>query len=538
MQAFKNISQTISEKIDTATAGLSFSTIKHSNTFTRMNGCPFSDIKNSRTAGPTGPLVSDIFLTEKLQHFAREKIPARNVHALGTGAYGKLTVTNDISKYTKAEIFSRVGHTTEFACRLSGTFTEQGDSESFRDLRGFAMKFYTPEGNWDLMTINTPVFAVRDAKAGPDQVHAFKRDPRTAMWNSDQFWDYNATHPEGLHQLAMIYTDLMGTPMSYRLQDWYGCNTYSMYNSKNERVWVKFHLKNMQGSVKGFNLEESKAVAGEDPNFLSRDLYESIQKGNYPRWKLMIQVMPEEEGYNNNFTFDCTKVWSEESNPLIEVGDIELNKNPANYFSEVEQIAFSPANVIPGIGHSPDKLLQGRLLIYDDTQLHRIGPNFKQLYINRPHNIEPMNNYLGGNMNLEVKDKYPHYSPSLLGGGLKPDPSTKEPPMRTDGPADFYNYPGEGSDDDYYGQVAVFWKQLPQDQKENMCKNIAYSLSTVSSQKIIDMMLFHFNKCSPNWSRMVEEKINQFRNGKEKSPSQLLTEKLSQEVLSIHQIIE
>lgn len=236
----KKIIETVSDKLST-----------HTNQLTTATGCPFADMKNSMTAGPMGPIVaSDTQLNEKIHYFNREKTPARNVHALGTGAWGKFTVTNDISKYTKAKVFS-MGESTTLFSRFSGVFTEQGDPDTMRDPRGLALKFYTKEGNWDLLTINTPVFAVRDAKPGPDQVHAFKRDPRTGMWNPTQTWDYVATHPEGLHQMAMIYTDTIGTPMSFRYMDCYGCNTYSLINDKNERFWVKFHLLNSQGHMRG-----------------------------------------------------------------------------------------------------------------------------------------------------------------------------------------------------------------------------------------------------------------------------------------------
>jgi len=452
-------------------------------------------------------------LFEKLQSFDREKIPPRNVHALGFGAYGQLTITNDISKYSKAIVFSEVGKTVEFFARLSGTFTEPGEAQTIRDLRGFALKFYTEAGNWDLMTINTPVFAVRDSKPGPDAVHGFKRDPRTSMWNQTQFWDYNATHPEGLHQVAWIFTDEIGTPMSMRYQDWWACNTYSLINAQNQRTWVKFHLKNQQGPVKGFTLEESRLVAGEDPDFLSRDLNTAIQLGKFPSWKLMIQVMAEEEGYSNRIAFDCTKVWPEDKFPLIEVGEIVLNRLPVNYFSEVEQVAFSPATVIPGIGHSPDKLLQGRMLIYDDTQRHRIGPNFKQLPINCPHKVEVHNNYYGGSMNFETVNKFPHYAPSML-GNLQPDPSTKEPPLRCDGPVNYYDYPGEGSDEDYFEQVAAFWAHLSNAQKMNLCKNLGENLAKVTEPKIIDKMISLFTKCSKDWGHMVEDQINTFKTAK------------------------
>jgi catalase len=528
MQATKHMAEAVGEKLSQVVNTLT-TTSGTPKTFTRASGCPFGNLKHSLTAGPNGPVVHDVNLFEKLQAFDREKIPARNVHALGNGAYGSLTVTNDISKYSKAKVFTP-GKTTEFFLRLSGTFTEQGEAQSFRDLRGFAMKFYTEQGNWDLMTINTPVFAVRDAKPGPDQVHAFKRDPRNGFWNVNAFWDYNANAPEGLHQTAMLYCDHIGTPRSLRFQDWFACNTYSMINAQNQRTWVKFHLKNQQGEKNGFTLDEVKIVAGEEPEFLMKDVHSAIEAKKFPKWKLMIQVMPEDEGYQQSFAFDCTKVWPEKQFPLIEVGDVVLNKLPINYFAEVEQVAFSPANIVPGISLSPDKLLQGRIFIYDDTQRHRIGPNFKQLPINCPRNAKAQNNYYGGNMNLENEDKFPHYALSVY-GGFKSDEEAVEPPLRVDGPVDFYPAPKEGTDEDYYGQVIEFWNSLNSYQRERMCLNFASSLAKVDDQRIIDLMIGHFRKCSEEWARSVQEKIQGIK-GADKPETQKMVEKWQQELLA------
>lgn len=455
---------------------------------TRASGCPLADIKNSMTAGPLGPvMMQDVGLTEKLQHFDREKIPARNVHALGTGAYGTFVVTNDISKYTRADLFSSVGKKTPVFARFSGIFTEQGDPDTSRDPRGFAIKFYTKEGNWDLLAINTPVFAVRDAKPGPDAVHAFKRDPRSGEWNPAQTWDYVVNHPEGTFQTLMLYSDLYGTPMSYRTMNAYGCNTYSLINADMKRVWVKFHLLSQQGT-RGLSVEQAKLIAGEDPNFMSRDLREAIAMGKFPRWKMCIQVMEEEEGFKQPFAFDCTKIWSEERYPLIEVGELEMNVNPVNYFSEVEQVALSPTNIVPGIGFSPDKLLQGRLFIYDDTQNHRLGPNFKQFPINRPQNAEVHNFYYGGRGNADASNKFPHYTPSSLGRSLSANKIAAEPPLKVTGPVGYYDLPGEGTDEDYYAQPKQWYNSLTEDDRTHIQKNIALSL--VRAPEIIHKGVF------------------------------------------------
>jgi len=359
--------------------------------------------------------------------------------------------------------------------------------------------------------INTPVFNLRDAKIGPDAVHAFKRDPRTGMWNPSQIWDFVATHPEGLHQALMIFSDRSGTPASYRHMNAYGCHTFSFVNEQNQRFWVKFHISAEKGA-KGLTQTQAKLIAGEDPNFLARDLKEAIDRGDFPRWKMYFQVMPEEEGYQHTWTFDATKVWKHKDYPLIEIGIIEVNRNPIDYFSEVEQVAFAPSNVVPGIGLSPDKLLQGRLLIYDDTQHHRIGPNFRQLPINRPNGVPELNtNYVGGNMNVEIKNRFPHYFPSTF-GGLQPDPSYLEPPFRTDGPLDFYDYPGEGTDKDYYEQPGEFFRVLSEDQRYNLCENIASSCAKIPDS-LVKEVVSHLKKVDTRLGSTVENLLQNRKSG-------------------------
>jgi len=475
---------------------------------TRASGCPVTSLIDSMTAGAHGPVVlNDVHLLEKIQHFDREKIPARNVHALGQGAYGELTITNDISKYCKAKIFQKVGTKVPFVSRLSGTFTEQGDPETYRDIRGFALKFYTEEGNWDLMTINVPVFNVRDMKNGPDAVHAFKRDARNAFYNDTQTWDYVATHPEGIYNSLYFFSDFGGNPASFRTQHWWACNTYSMINAQNVRVWVKFHLVSLQG-VQGLDAVTAKKIASEEPAFLTRDLRTNIEAKNYPKWKLAIQVMPEEDGYKHFFAFDCTKLWKLEDFPLIEVGEIVLNRNPVDYFAEVEQVAFSPARNIPGIGFSPDRLLQGRLLVYDDTQYHRLGPNFQQLPVNAPKAVEPNTQYTGGFPRIESRDKWPHYYPTLIKSKQKceQDLSQREPPMKCDGGTDFYAMPVLGTDADYYEQARFFLTKVIDDkQKENLCKNLGSSLGNVEEEVVVQEMIKHYGKVDEAFGKRVEE---------------------------------
>jgi len=522
----------VSEKVSSVAEKVGLHHATSTERLTTMTGCPVANNKNSLTAGIHGPiLLQDRFLLEKLEHFDREKTPPRNVHALGYGAYGQFVVTNDITQYSSARLFSQVGKKTDLFVRMSGVFTEQGEADTIRDPRGFAIKFYTEEGNWDLLGINTPVFNVRDAKLGPDAVHAFKRDPRTGFRNPTQIWDYVANHPESLHQTLMIFSDRDGTPMSFRKMHGYGCNTFSFMNSNKQRFWVKFHMISQQG-VAGFTQQEAKMVCGEDPNFLGRDLREAIEKKNYPKWKLCCQVMPEADGYLKPWAFDATKIWKHSDYPLIEIGEIELNRNPVDHFAEVEQVAFSPANVVPGIGFSPDKLLQGRLLIYDDTQHHRLGPNFKQLYINTPHGhkLEYSNCYLGGYGQQEVRNKFPHYWPSSFGGS-QPDPKFTELPYRCDGPADYYDYPNEGTDEDYYLQPREFLEVLDSQQKQNLVENIAYSL-WLCPETVINATLTHLQKIDQQFGFKVEKIVRSKLSGAlPKTPAETLVDRLNTEVI-------
>jgi len=477
------------------------------------NGAPLDEGKNSLTAGPFGPvLMQDHGLIDKIQHFTREKTPPRNVHALGTGAYGYFTATNseEIKKYTNASLFQGVGKRTPIFVRFSGIFTEVGDPDTTRDPRGFAIKFYTEEGNWDLLAINTPVFNVRDMKMGPDTVHAFKRDPRSGNWHPTQTWDYVATHPEGLHMMLMVYSNRDGTPLSYRHMNAFGCNTFSFINEEKKRVWVKFHIISTLGA-KGLTAEHAKLVAGEDPNFLSRDLRQAIERGEFPKWKFAVQIMKEEDGYTDPRAFDCTKSWPHSEFPLIDLGELTLNKNPVDFHAEVEQVAFSPANTVPGIGYSPDKLLQGRLLVYDDTQFHRLGPNFKQIPINCP--LKPATTmYVGGQHNQEIRNKYPHYWPNSF-NGPHPDPRLVEPGFKCDGPAGYYNLPHEGTDFDYYQQARDFLEVMEQDEKKHLYLNIACSLEKVVPE-VREKMMVHFNKIDNTLAKSIEGEMTARKTGK------------------------
>ena len=358
---------------------------------THENGAPVNDNTNSLTAGKQGPiLLEDVWLIEKLAHFDREVIPERRMHAKGSGAFGHFTVTKDVTKYTCAKLFSSIGKQTEVFVRFSTVAGERGAADAERDIRGFAVKFYTEEGNWDLVGNNTPVFFIRDPLQFPDLNRAVKRDPQTNLRSPQTNWDFWTMLPEALHQVTIVMSD-RGIPASYRHMHGFGSHTYSLINAQGQRVWVKFHWRTQQG-IQNLSNEEAAMIVAHDRESHQRDLFDAIAKGDFPRWTLYFQIMTEEEAafYKEN-PFDITKVWSHKEYPLIEVGVLELNRNPENYFADVEQAAFNPTHLVPGIGLSPDKLLQGRLFSYGDAHRYRLGVNHDQIPVNRPRC--PMHSY-------------------------------------------------------------------------------------------------------------------------------------------------
>ena len=358
---------------------------------TTAAGAPVVDNNNVVTAGPRGPmLLQDVWFLEKLAHFDREVIPERRMHAKGSGAYGKLTITRDITRYTRAKLFAEIGKTTDLFLRFSTVAGERGAADAERDIRGFSIKFYTEEGNWDLVDNNTPIFYLRDPLKFPDLNHVVKRDPRTNLRNPTWKWDFFSLLPETLHQLTIDFSD-RGLPRSYRHMHGFGSHAFSFINADNERFWVKFHFKSQQG-IANLMDDEAKRLVAEDRESSQRDLYESIEKGDFPRWTFYVQIMPEADASRVPYNpFDLTKIWPHADYPLMEVGVLELNRNPDNYFAEVEQVAMNPANVVPGIGFSPDRMLQGRLFSYGDTQRYRLGVNHHQIPVNAPRC--PFHNY-------------------------------------------------------------------------------------------------------------------------------------------------
>ena len=446
---------------------------------TNNAGVPVVDNQNVMTAGKRGPqLLQDTWFLEKLAHFDREVIPERRMHAKGSGAYGTFTVTQDITKYTRASIFAEVNKKTDLFVRFSTVAGERGAADAERDIRGFAIKFYTDQGNWDLVGNNTPVFFLRDPLKFPDLNHVVKRDPRTNLRSALNNWDFWTSLPEALHQVTVVMSD-RGIPASYRNMNGYGSHTYSMINAQHERFWVKFHFKTQQG-IKNLTDEQAEQIIGKCRESHQRDLYEHIEKGEFPRWTLFIQVMPEVEAEKVPFhPFDLTKVWSHKDYPLMEVGVMELNRNPENYFAEVEQAAFNPANIVPGIGFSPDKMLQGRLFSYGDAQRYRLGVNHHLIPVNKPRC--PFHSYHRDG-SMRVDGNYGSrlgYEPNSY-GEWREQPEFKEPPLKISGDADHWNF--REDDEDYFTQPGNLFRILPPDEQERLFANTARAMGDIPKE--------------------------------------------------------
>lgn len=449
---------------------------------TRASGAPVENNQDSMTAGRRGPIVfEDTWLFEKNAHFNREVIPERRMHAKGSGAFGTFTVTNDISKYTKAKIFSKVGKKTEMFARFSLVAGERGFADADRDIRGFALKFYTEEGNWDLVGNNTPVFFFRDPMKFIDLNRVVKRDPKNNMRSPNSNWDFWSSLPESLLQVTITMSD-RGIPSSYRYMHGFGSHTYSLINEDNERTWVKFHFRSQQG-IQNLTDQEAEKVKGMDPDSHQRDLFEAIEKKKYPKWKMYIQVMSEDEANNMEVNpFDLTKMWLKKDHPFIEVGEFELNKNPENYFQDVEQSAFSPGNNVPGISFSPDRMLQSRILMYGDAQRYRLGVNHNQIPVNSPKGMNKKDYHpwhrdglmrIDGNLGGEN-----HYEPNSY-GNLEEDPRGYEPKQKG---GDVYRYDYRKEDQDYYTQPGMLYRAMTDDQKEVLCENTARHMKDTTLQ--------------------------------------------------------
>jgi catalase len=455
---------------------------------THATGAPVVDNLNIQTAGPRGPaLLQDIWLIEKLAHFDREVIPERRMHAKGAGAFGTFTVTHDISRYTRARIFSEIGKQTPMFARFSTVAGERGAADAERDIRGFAFKFYTEEGNWDVVGNNTPVFFFRDPLRFSDLNHAIKRDPRTGLRSADNNWDFWSLLPEALHQVTYVMGE-RGIPRSFRHMHGFGSHTFSLLNAANERVWVKFHFRTQQGA-QGLTDAEAEAIVAKDRESNQRDLFYSIERGDFPRWTLLIQVMTEQQAASHRHNpFDLTKIWSHKEYPLIEVGVAELNRNPENFFADVEQAAFSPANIVPGIGFSPDKMLQARLFSYGDTQRYRLGVNFNQIPVNAP-NCPYHSYHRDGAMRVDGNaGATPSYFPNSHGEWLD-QPGLAEPPLRIDGAAGHWDH---RVDDDHYEQPGNLFRLMSPAQQVALFENTARAMGDAA----IHIKLRHIANCA------------------------------------------
>lgn len=476
--------------------------------FRGIFGAPVSDRENSMTAGRRGPLVmQDIYFLEQLAHFDREVIPERRMHAKGSGAFGTFTVTHDITKYTSAKIFSEVGKQTEMFARFSTVAGERGAADAERDIRGFALKFYTEEGNWDLVGNNTPVFFFRDPKLFPSLNRAVKRDPRTNMRSSQNNWDFWTSLPEALHQVTILMTD-RGIPKGFRNMHGFGSHTYSMYNDAGERVWVKFHFRTQQG-IENLQPEEAEAIVAKDRESSQRDLYDAIERGDFPKWKMYIQVMTEEQAkHHPDNPFDLTKVWYKGDYPLIEVGEFELNRNPNNYFQDVEQAAFAPTNIVPGLDFSPDKMLQGRLFSYGDTQRYRLGVNHWQIPVNQPKGVgvENMCPFARDGQMRVIDDNQgssTNYYPNSE-GAFEDSPEFKKPGLDIEGQV--YEYDFREDDSNYYEQPGKLFRLQSPEQQERMFTNTANEMEGTTDE-VKHRHIRNCYKADPNYGKGVAKAL-------------------------------
>ncbi len=470
---------------------------------TTTAGAPVPDNQNSLTAGARGPvLLQDYQLIEKLAHQNRERIPERVVHAKGWGAFGTLTITGDISRYTRAKAL-QPGATTPMLARFSTVAGEQGAADAERDVRGFALKFYTEEGNWDLVGNNTPVFFVRDPLKFPDFIHTQKRHPATNLRSPTAMWDFWSLSPESLHQVTILMSD-RGIPVTPMNMNGYGSHTYSLWNDAGERFWVKFHFKTRQGHRHHTNAE-AEQVIGRTRESYQEALYNTIENGDFPQWTVQVQIMPETDADKHAYNpFDLTKVWPHGDYPPIDIGVMELNRNAENYFSEIENAAFSPSNIVPGIGHSPDKMLQARVFSYADAHRYRLGTHYEALPVNAPR-VEVNHYNKDGTMRFfrnDTGNPDAYYEPNSFGGPTE-DKSVQEPPLRIDGNADRYNH-REGNDD--FGQPRALFNLFDDGQKARLFSNIAAAMGGVP-EEIVERQCRLFDQVHPDYGRGVREAV-------------------------------
>lgn len=478
---------------------------------TTESGAPVVDNQNSQTAGADGPiLMQDHHLMEKLARFDRERIPERVVHARGSGAFGYFEVTQDVTKWTKAKFLNTVGKRTELFIRFSTVALESGSPDTVRDPRGFAMKFYTEDGNYDLVGNNTPVFFIRDPLKFPDFIHSQKRDPYSHVQEPENAWDFFSLSPEATHQFTWLFGD-RGIPYSFRHMDGFGSHTFQWVNEENKAYWVKYHFKTDQG-IKCLTTDQAQEIAGSNPNFHHLDLLHSIENGEFPTWTVSVQIMTMAEADYYRFNpFDLTKVWSQKDYPRHEIGRMVLNRNPENYFSDVEQVAFNPGNFVPGIGPSPDKMLQGRLFAYGDTQRYRLGVNHTELPVNRPHGCEAANYGRDGSMRFDGNcGRSKNYEPNSFDGPVE----SKQPTYKA---IEVHGMTGEQKqnlhkDDTDFVQAGDLYRLIDEDAKMRLIENIANGLSAVTKVDIIDRSVANFRNADANFGDRLTKRIKELRN--------------------------
>ncbi|MEU1866223.1 catalase [Streptomyces gardneri] len=477
---------------------------------TTESGAPVADNQNSATAGVGGPiLLQDQHLLEKLARFNRERIPERVVHARGSGAYGYFEVTDDVTAYTKADFLGEVGKKTETFLRFSTVADSLGGADAVRDPRGFALKFYTEEGNYDLVGNNTPVFFIKDPIKFPDFIHSQKRDPFTGKQEADNVWDFWAHAPEATHQITWLMGD-RGIPASYRHMNGYGSHTYQWTNEAGEAFFVKYHFKTNQG-IRSLSADQAAELVGKDANSHQTDLLQAIERGVNPSWTLYVQVMPAAEAADYRFNpFDLTKVWPHSDYPLQRVGRLVLDRNPENVFAEVEQAAFSPNNFVPGIGPSPDKMLQGRLFAYADAHRYRLGVNHTLLPVNAPKATTAQNYGRDGAMALRNGSRHDkNYEPNSYQGPAQTDAALSAP-LAIHGWTGTHEAPAHTKDDDFF-QAGELYRLMSEDEKKRLIANIAGGLSQVSREDVIEKNLAHFAAADADYGKRVEEAVRALR---------------------------
>ncbi len=465
-------------------------------------GKPVDDDQNTMTAGSPGPaLLQDVHLIEKLAHFDRERIPERVVHAKGAGAYGYFEVTHDVTRYTKARFLSEAGKRTEVFARFSTVGGEKGSADAARDPRGFAVKFYTEEGNYDFVGNNTPVFFIRDPLKFPDFIHTQKRNPATNLKDPDMFWDFLSLTPESIHQVTVLFSN-RGTPRSYRHMNGYSGHTFMWYNDEGQYFWVKIHFKTEQG-IQNFTRQEAGLMCGQDPDHATRDLYNAIKRGEHPAWKVYAQIMTPEQVENYRFdSFDITKVWPHGDAPLNPVGRMVLDRNPENYFADVEQAAFSPGTLVPGIAPSPDKMLQGRLFSYPDTHRHRLGANYHLLPVNSARAAKIDNYQRDGFMRFDSNGEgSPNYYPNSFGGPA-PLPEAADPPFEVSGLA--ARHPYTHPNDDFVQAGDLYRKVMTDEDREHLIGNIVAHLGNAQKRIQLRQTALFYKADAEYGSRVAE----------------------------------